>query len=103
MTVTLKLEESRSEVVLEGDIGIAEAAELKRVLMEALEACNRIEVSLGKATELDVTAVQLLWAAHREAGQANLEFAYVGTEPEQIVAALAEAGLELVSPGAGPR
>ena len=94
----MKLDEARSTLLLEGEVGIRSAKELKQALVQALEAANEIAVSLEKATELDVTAVQLLWTAKREALEAGLEFVYIGTEPEEIAIALAEAGLELFTP-----
>jgi anti-anti-sigma factor len=95
MAVTLQLEETSSALRLEGAIDIRTAAELKQALVEALDAGKPISISFEKVVEADVTAVQLLWAARRQALEAKIEFVYVGAEPEEITDALAEAGLEL--------
>jgi len=80
-------------VRLQGAIDIGCAAELKELLVELLKTGPALRVSLEEATGLDVTAVQLLWAAAREAKQAGVEFAYEGQAPETVQFALAQAGL----------
>jgi len=95
MPVTLKLTKTKSTVSLEGAIDIATSAELKKVLLEALSAGKKVSVALGKATDLDVTAVQLLWAARREACRLGVEFALDGQELPEIRSALLESGLDL--------
>ena len=74
---------------------IAASAELKKALLEALSAGKKVSVNLGKATELDVTAVQLLWAAAREARGLGVEFALDGQELPEIRSALLDSGLDL--------
>ena len=95
MPVTVKLTKTRSTVSLEGAIDIAASSELKKVLVEALSKGKRVSVGLGRATELDVTAVQLLWAASREARRSGVEFALDGQELPEIRSALLESGLDL--------
>ena len=51
-------------------------------------------MDLERATELDVTTVQLLWAAEREARASGRGFTFAGRVPEEISAAMADAGLE---------
>ena len=46
------------------------------------------------ATELDVTALQLLWAAEREARGSSRGFTLAGRVPEEISVAVVDAGLE---------
>jgi len=95
MSVTLKLSKTKSTVALEDGIDIGLSAELKKALVEALAAGKKVSVNLGKVTDLDVTAVQLLWAAKREARVAGVEFGLDGQEPEEIRAALLGVGLDL--------
>jgi anti-anti-sigma regulatory factor len=99
MAVTLKLEEAASRVTLEGAVDISSAADLKAALMQAVDAGVEVVVSLAGATDLDVTAVQLLWAARRAAADAGIEFSFGGKEPEAIATALQDAGLELLGAG----
>ncbi len=94
MSVALTHGEDSSLVHLKGAIDIADAAELKTVLLDALRRGSTIEVALDSATSLDVTAVQLLWAAQRGAQSAAVALHFAGPVPEAISAALADAGLK---------
>jgi anti-anti-sigma regulatory factor len=90
----LETKDEHSVVGLEGAIGIAQAAELKQLLVQALQSGFPVRVSLESATELDVTAVELLWAAEREARGSGVEFALKGQVPQGLLTVLAEAGFE---------
>ncbi len=94
MSVTLSREENASLVHLEGVIDISDAADLKAALLEALERGKAVEVALSSVGGLDVTAVQLLWAAQRAAQKAAVAFKFSGRLPETVSAALAGAGLK---------
>jgi anti-anti-sigma regulatory factor len=91
--VTLEKSETLNLLRLEGAIDIASAVELKDLLLKALEPPSEVRVSLEGATDLDVTAVQLLWAAERKAKGAGVAFSYVGAMQEAVFTSLGEAGL----------
>lgn len=93
MPVTLEQKDAQSFIHLEGVIDIGCAADLKELLIEKLKSGSAAYVSLESATGLDVTAVQLLWAAAREARRVGVEFGFKGQTPEAIRRALAEAGI----------
>jgi anti-anti-sigma factor len=93
MSVTLSHGEDSSCVRLEGAIDIAGAAEMKTVLLEALNRRRPVKVALDGVTGLDITAVQLLWAAQHEAERAGVGFDFAGPIPETVFAALNGAGL----------
>ncbi|MGC2301181.1 MAG: STAS domain-containing protein [Acidobacteriaceae bacterium] len=94
MPVTFDRSEAAGVVRLEGDIDIASAAQLKEVLLEALAQRGEARISLETATGIDVTAVQLLWAAEREAKASGVVMALQGPVPETLRATLREAGFE---------
>jgi anti-anti-sigma factor len=101
--LTLEQSESQSVIRMEGAIDIASAGELKDLLLKALGSGKKeMCVSLDGVTSLDVTAVELLWAAEREATKAGVGFSFAGQAAPEAQAALAEAGLEtfLVPSGA---
>jgi len=77
---------------LQGDVNISSAAELKQLLLAALARGKAIQVDLGSVTEVDITALQLLWAAEREAKAAGVEFRFAGQWPEGVAIAVAAAG-----------
>ena len=72
---------------------VADSAELKRVLVEAVASRKELHVEIEKVTDLDVTAVQLLWATRREAEKAGTLCLY-SRVPERITVALKESGFE---------
>ena len=94
MGVTIDQSEGQCLIRLDGEIGIACARELKKVLLEALAFGKDLQVDLQQATELDVTAMQLLWAAEREARKSGRRFLLAGQVPDEIVVAVMEAGFE---------
>jgi anti-anti-sigma regulatory factor len=93
MSIFLNQAEDSSRVSLEGAIDIAAAVELKAVFLEALKSRKEICISVEKATDLDVTAVQLLWAAKREAKRLEVGFAFEGQPSEETRGLLASVGL----------
>ncbi|WP_348263381.1 hypothetical protein P8935_02230 [Telmatobacter sp. DSM 110680] len=50
-------------ILLADDVDIAQAAELKQVINEAIKSGSRVSIQVSGATGIGVTAAQLLWAA----------------------------------------
>jgi anti-anti-sigma regulatory factor len=103
MPVTLAQGEAQCVIRLDGEINIGSAAELKKLLLQALASGRELRVDLEHATELDVTALQLLWAAEREARGSSRGFTLAGRVPEEIWAAVVDAGLETFPAGLDQR
>jgi anti-anti-sigma factor len=103
MAVTLDQSEALCVLRLEGEINIASAAELKRLLLQALASGRELRVDLEGATEVDVTALQLLWAGEREARGSGRGFTLAGRVPEEISAAVSDAGFEKFPLGVDPK
>lgn len=70
------------------------AVDLRTALGQALEMGQEIRVSFGETAELDVTAVQLLWAASRDARQRKLGFT-ISEWPDTVRRALQGSGIDL--------
>ena len=94
LAITLEQREKASAIHLEGAIDIALAAELKSTLIDALKAGMAVLVALDANADLDVTAIQLLWAAEREAKASGVRFMLEGDVPAGVSAALKGAGFE---------
>jgi anti-anti-sigma factor len=94
MPVSCDEGETLSLIHLQGDVSISSAAEFKQVLLRALAHGKAIDIDLACVTEIDITALQLLWAAEREAKGAGIGFSLVGQRPEHVSTALAVAGFE---------
>jgi anti-anti-sigma regulatory factor len=79
---------------LHGSVDIAAAADLKAALLKALESSKQVQVVTLGVSDLDVTALQLLWAARRAAAERAIEFT-VSSEPAgSAVVVLTELAME---------
>ena len=94
MSVSLEQGEALCLIHLEGQVDINSAAELKKLLLLALHSGKEVRLDMERATELDVTALQLFWAASREAKGLEMTISVAGRVPEAITAAVIEAGFE---------
>jgi ABC-type transporter Mla MlaB component len=79
---------------LDGEAGIEGAVELKEYLLLGLASGRALNVNLEGVTQVDVTALQLLWVAKHEAEAAGTIFGVNGRVPAGLLATLDEAGLE---------
>jgi anti-anti-sigma regulatory factor len=84
--------EASNVVRLDREAGIASAADLKQRLLTALSSGLEIRVELDQVADVDVTWVQLLWAARLEAKRSGVAFTVSGQVPEKVSAALHDAG-----------
>jgi anti-anti-sigma factor len=65
-------------------IDIAQAAELKRILMDAIASSSRIRIPVSGATVIDVTVVQLLWASILHASSAGTDLVVEGPWSKEV-------------------
>jgi anti-anti-sigma regulatory factor len=79
---------------LAGKIDIGCAGELKDEFLKALQSGKRIQVEIGGLSDLDVTALQLLWAAKRATMRLGVDFAVSGEPAKPIQNQVAELGME---------
>jgi len=77
---------------LENTVSFTSADELKKLLLEGLASGKTLQLDLERAEEIDVTVMQLLWAAEREAARAGRGL--VSRVAEAAAAAAREAGFE---------
>jgi ABC-type transporter Mla MlaB component len=86
-----------ARVVLQGEIAISSATELKSKLGKALEEDKDIVVTLADVTALDITAIQLLWAAVRQAKMTGRRFTFDEPIPLAILETMALVGIPSAS------
>ncbi len=94
MAVTLDEGKKAWVVRMEGEVTIAVASECKEVLLRALASGKGLRLDLSHATELDATALQLLWAAEREARVSGRTLVLAGELPEAAAELGRRAGFE---------
>jgi len=92
--ISLEQDDALSLIRLEGTIDISCAADLKELLLKVLQPGREVRVNLDQATDLDVTAIELLWAAERAARTSDVRFALSGQVPKRISTAVADAGFD---------
>ena len=90
--MTLERDEALWVLRLDGDCLMTVAAELQALLLEWLASARDLCVDLGGAGQIDITILQLLWAAHRAAARDNRGF--VSRVPDKFAALAREAGFE---------
>lgn len=94
MPVTCDEDHEQYSICLQAEIDIRSAAELKATLLEAIASRKEVRIDLQRATEFDVTAVQLLWAAAREAERGGVPLSFAGQGSEALAHAASEMGLD---------
>ena len=60
---------------LAGEFTLTSAAELKNLLLQGLASGNDLRLDLEQAEAIDITSMQLLWAAGREADRKGASLA----------------------------
>ena len=60
---------------LAGELTLTSAAELKNLLLQGLASGNDLRLDLEQAEAIDITSMQLLWAAGREADRKGASLA----------------------------
>jgi anti-anti-sigma regulatory factor len=98
LPVTLDRRSDSWIVRLEGEIDIRCAFELKQALLDRLGSGTALRVDLSQSTQLDITAVQLLWAARYDAAQKGAVLTLSGPIPEEVCASMREIGFERLLP-----
>ena len=92
MALIMERQEFQSLIRLEGEFSVTSAAELKDLLLEGLASGKHLLLDLEHAEEIDITSMQLLWAAGREADRAGTGMAV--RVSDAAAAAAREAGFE---------
>ncbi len=93
MSVTLHRNGTPCAIDLAGEVDIRSAEELKQALVNALALGRGLCVDLTAAIGIDVTALQLLWAAEREARTNAQEFILKGLGSATIASSVTHSGL----------
>jgi anti-anti-sigma regulatory factor len=77
---------------LQGRCTIEQANELKEVLLRKIGEGEHVSVNLEQVSEIDLTLLQLLCAAHGTSLKLKKQFALDGPLPEIFVRAVRESG-----------
>jgi 16S rRNA U1498 N3-methylase RsmE len=94
MPISIQQIDEMYRIQLDGAIAIPSAAKLKLFILQGLASGQKLCFDLQNATELDIAALQLLWAAERESAIAGLPATISGRVPDSILAATVNAGFQ---------
>ena len=72
MPIAFEPLETRCVVRLEGEIGVSDAGELKRLLVAVVASGRQLQLDLEHTDEIDVTCMQLLQAALLQTGRTGM-------------------------------
>ena len=92
MPVTTERDETHLLIRIAGECTVTSAAELKALLLDGLASGGELRLDLDRAEAIDITVMQLLWAAGAEAERTGARIAT--RMPERAGSAAREAGFE---------
>jgi anti-anti-sigma factor len=79
-------------LVIEGEMIIDHAEELKRFFLDALEGRHSLKLNMTGVSKVDLFGLQVLCSAHRFAMKADKDLALSGQLPEALRDAIVMAG-----------
>jgi anti-anti-sigma regulatory factor len=79
-------------IVLSGPLNVERASTLKEELTAALEGSDNVLVNVASIDELDLSCLQVLYAAAAEAKAANKQLHFAGSLSSRIVGRLSSCG-----------
>jgi anti-anti-sigma regulatory factor len=92
MNNTDKKDDDSGTVLLEGELTLPRAAELKGLFEQALADAASVSVRFGDVRDLDLSCLQLLCAAHRTAVRMKKKMALEGERPRLLMETAKNAG-----------
>ena len=81
MPATMERNAGRTLVRLEGDCTLESATELKLLLVAALAGSEEVQLDLEGAGQIDITAMQLIWAAISEGTRTGISVTVTLADP----------------------
>lgn len=91
MNFTIDQEGAAGTLSVEGEATIVRAHELRTALLNSLDKVNHVALNFEKVTAVDLTCLQLLYAARMTSARMNKRLAFEGCS-EPFKRAVADAG-----------
>jgi anti-anti-sigma regulatory factor len=92
MGATLKQSGDTRIILLEGDLTLPHAPEIRTAFMKALVEADDVLIRFGNVRELDLSCLQLLCSAHRSAARLKKRVRFEGDVPRKLSDAADTAG-----------
>ncbi len=71
MELTVNSSGNEGILMMNGNLTIDRASEMKTSLLNSINSVNHLAVKLGEVTDIDLSCLQLLCSAHRTAAKLN--------------------------------
>ncbi len=88
-------------VSISGALTIESASELRKILVNSISKAGHVVLEIGNVTEMDLSCLQLFYAAHKRAKETGKGFSLKGGCPDVFKKAVEDAGYlrSLCAPG----
>ncbi len=80
------------EVLIEGALKVENAAEIKAKFLDMIDKEDRVIITIGEASEADLSFFQIICSAHRTAVRMNKSFMVGPRRPAAFMQSYADAG-----------
>ncbi len=84
-----------STVTWQGSAGIEQAFSLKEGLLKAFEGNSKVLLDISQIEDIDITGIQIIVSAEKEAISQNKQFFIAGNVPKQISDFISLTGISL--------
>jgi anti-anti-sigma factor len=91
----IQMEEGTARVILQGDLSVADAEQLRDLLLEALVVADVVKLDLEAVTSMDLATLQLMGSAHRTATNGGKKLAFSNCRNSVLAQARKSAGFIL--------
>ncbi len=92
MGITYRESNNQGTLKLEGDITLAQAEELRMLLIKSIINVDDLKVEFGDVHDVDLSCLQLFCSVHRSAVRMNKRVAFSGPRPEIFDKVVRDAG-----------
>jgi len=94
LAIALDTHDAQCTLKLDGEIDINVSSELKRTLLEMIASGKTIQLDLAGVSDLDISAIQLLWAAFHDTAKKGVRLRVNGPVPKNLSRTLRDAGFD---------
>lgn len=95
MQLNSSVRENGVIIITSGDrLTIENASDFVRLSREALETSNNVVIEFEPEVEIDITGLQIIYAACKSAAASGKTFSYHGTQPQGLTDIIAAVGTE---------
>jgi len=92
VTFEIKEDNSKSTLIVNGELSIAGAAEFKEVLMKLYESSKNLFLDLENVSSIDTSCLQLLCAAHKSSMDSDINIEIKDELSEHLKQSVTNAG-----------